>query len=57
MELTPNLVGIILLAQPIPQVLLSSLAGYLSDKINPGLVVTVGMVLITLGIGISPYIL
>ena len=53
MKLTPNLVGIILLAQPVPQVLLSPLAGYLSDKINPGLVVTVGMVLITLGIGIS----
>jgi len=51
MKLTPNLVGMILLAQPVPQVLLSPLAGYLSDKINPGLVVTAGMVLITLGIG------
>jgi len=45
--------GLILLAQPVPQALLSPLAGYLADKLNPGLLVTVGMGLIAFGIGLS----
>ena len=45
--------GLILLAQPVPQALLSPLAGYLADKLNPGLIVTVGMGLIAFGIGLS----
>jgi len=45
--------GLILLAQPITQMFLSPLAGYLADKTNPGVLVTIGMSLITLGIGIS----
>jgi len=50
---TPWEAGLILLAQPIPQVLLSPLAGYLPDKWDPGILVVVGMGLITLGIGVS----
>lgn len=45
--------GLILLAQLITQALLSPLAGYLADRANPGYLVTTGMGLITLGIGIS----
>ncbi|RLE48747.1 MAG: hypothetical protein DRJ31_06515 [Candidatus Methanomethylicota archaeon] len=45
--------GLILLAQPIPQVLLSPLAGYLADKRDPRTLVVVGMGLITSGIGVS----
>jgi len=45
--------GLILLAQPIPQVLLSTLAGYLADKWNPAILATAGMGLIVLGIGAS----
>jgi MFS family permease len=45
--------GLILLAQPIPQMLLSPLAGYLSDKWDPGALAAAGMGLITLGIGVS----
>jgi MFS family permease len=50
---TPWEAGLILLAQPIPQALLSSLAGYLSDKWDPGALAATGMGLIALGIGIS----
>ncbi|MEM2273285.1 MAG: MFS transporter, partial [Candidatus Bathyarchaeia archaeon] len=45
--------GIILLAQPLPQMLLSPMAGHLADKLNPGLLTVVGMTLIVLGIGSS----
>ena len=50
---TPQDAGLILLAQPIPQVLLSPLAGYLADKRNPRTLVAAGMGLIALGIGVS----
>ncbi|MEM1556477.1 MAG: MFS transporter [Candidatus Bathyarchaeia archaeon] len=45
--------GIILLAQPLPQMLLSPVAGHLADKLNPSLLTAVGMALIVLGIGSS----
>jgi len=45
--------GLILLAQPIPQVLLSPITGYLSDRWDPGILVAAGMGLISLGIGVS----
>lgn len=45
--------GLILLAQPLSQMLLSPIAGYLSDKFNPGLLTVIGMILVALGIGSS----
>lgn len=45
--------GLILLAQPLPQMLLSPLAGYLADRLNPSLLVAAGMMLIALGIGVA----
>lgn len=45
--------GLILLAQPLPQMILSPLTGYLADRTNPGILATVGMGLIVLGIGVS----
>lgn len=45
--------GLILLAQPFPQIVLSPVAGYLADKLNPGLLMALGMSLITVGIGLS----
>jgi len=50
---TPWEAGLILLAQPIPQVLLSPLAGYLADKWDPGTLAAAGMGLIAFGIGVS----
>lgn len=50
---TPWEAGLTLIAQPIPQVLLSPLAGYLADKWDPGILVAAGMGLISLGIGVS----
>lgn len=51
--LTPLQTGLVLVAQPLPQVILSPLAGYLADKWEPGILVTIGMALISLGIGLS----
>lgn len=50
---TAGLAGTILLAQPIPQALLSPLAGYLADRSDPGLLAAAGMSFIALGIGTS----
>lgn len=45
--------GIILLAQPLPQMILSPVAGYLADKLSPRLLTAAGMTMIALGIGSS----
>ncbi|MEM1783438.1 MAG: MFS transporter [Candidatus Bathyarchaeia archaeon] len=49
-------VGLILLAQLLPQMLLSPIAGYLTKKIDPNLLAAIGMILIALGIGSSTII-
>ncbi|MEM0027528.1 MAG: MFS transporter [Ignisphaera sp.] len=48
--------GLILLSQPIAQTLLSPIAGHLADRWDPGVLVALGMGLITLGIGASIYV-
>lgn len=48
----PATTGMILLAQPLVQVVISPLAGRLSDSIEPAIIATLGMVFTTLGLGI-----
>ena len=48
--LTPQQAGFILIAQPIIQALLSPLAGWLSDRIEPRIVASVGMAVTSLGL-------
>ncbi|MET1160530.1 MAG: MFS transporter [Thermoprotei archaeon] len=50
---TPFQAGLLLMVQPVFQVLLSPLAGFLADKKNPGVLVVLGVSLITCGLGIS----
>jgi len=46
----PRETGLILMAQPIMMTLLSPLAGKLSDRIQPGIVASIGMAVTTLGL-------
>jgi EmrB/QacA subfamily drug resistance transporter len=48
--LSPALAGLILIAQPVVMVVLSLLAGRLSDRVEPRLVVAVGMGLTAMGL-------
>ncbi|HVP93686.1 MAG TPA: MFS transporter [Methanoregulaceae archaeon] len=48
----PQTTGLILVAQPVVQVLVSPVSGHLSDFIEPRLLATAGMALTTLGLGI-----
>ncbi|MEM3532171.1 MAG: MFS transporter [Candidatus Methanomethyliaceae archaeon] len=48
--LTPQVAGTILVAQPILQALLSPMAGWLSDRIEPGKVASVGIALNAIGL-------
>lgn len=48
--LNPRDAGIILITQPIMQALFSPLAGKLSDKIEPQIVASIGMSLLTIGL-------
>jgi EmrB/QacA subfamily drug resistance transporter len=47
---TPQVAGTILMAQPVVQALLSPLAGWLSDKIDPSKVASVGIALNAIGL-------
>jgi len=49
-KLTPENAGLILIAQPVVQVLFSPFSGKLSDKIEPRIVGSIGLVLTGLGI-------
>ncbi len=49
-SLTPQQAGFILIAQPVVQALLSPLAGWLSDRIEPRIVASVGMAVTSLGL-------
>lgn len=46
----PQLAGTVLVAQPVVQALLSPVAGWLSDKVSPGVVASVGIALNSLGL-------
>ncbi len=48
--LTPQQTGIILIAQPIVQALLSPFAGWLSDRIEPRIVASIGMAVTAFGL-------
>ncbi len=50
--LTPQQAGLILVSQPIVMALLSPLAGKLSDKIEPRIVASIGMMLTVIGLGL-----
>ncbi len=49
-ELTPPNAGLILVSQPIVQAFVAPLSGRLSDRIEPGIVASVGMALIAVGL-------
>jgi EmrB/QacA subfamily drug resistance transporter len=49
-ELTPPNAGLILVCQPIVQAFVAPLSGRLSDRIEPGIVASVGMALIAVGL-------
>jgi MFS family permease len=50
--LSPQVAGLILVAQPIMMALFSPLAGRLSDSVEPRVVASVGMSIITVGLGL-----
>jgi EmrB/QacA subfamily drug resistance transporter len=50
--LSPQTAGMILVAQPIMMALFSPLAGRLSDSVEPRVVASIGMSIITLGLGL-----
>jgi EmrB/QacA subfamily drug resistance transporter len=47
---TPEITGLILILQPVMMAALSPVAGRLSDRIEPGLIASVGMALTTVGL-------
>ncbi len=49
-EMTPTAAGLVLLAQPLIQMISSPFAGRLTDKVNPRFVATIGMLLSVIGI-------
>eukprot|EP01022_Parablepharisma_sp_SALTPOND_P014559 TRINITY_DN19938_c0_g1_i2.p1 TRINITY_DN19938_c0_g1~~TRINITY_DN19938_c0_g1_i2.p1 ORF type:complete len:471 (-),score=190.12 TRINITY_DN19938_c0_g1_i2:481-1893(-) len=49
--LSPSLAGLVLVAQPVMQAVLSPLAGRISDQVQPRLVASLGMGLTALGLG------
>ncbi|MFA4877153.1 MAG: MFS transporter [Methanoregula sp.] len=48
----PQTAGLILIAQPVVQMIVSPAAGHLSDRIEPRVLATAGMAITTVGIGI-----
>lgn len=54
--LTPNNAGMVLVCQPLTQMILSPLAGRLSDKIEPRYTATAGMVLCAVGMSLLSFI-
>jgi MFS family permease len=50
--LSPQTAGLILVAQPIMMALFSPLAGRLSDSVEPRVVASIGMSIITVGLGL-----
>lgn len=52
----PQTTGLILIAQPVVQMIVSPVAGHLSDSIEPRILATVGMVCSTAGLGILMFL-
>jgi len=52
----PQTVGLILIAQPVVQVIVSPAAGHFSDRIEPRILATAGMALTTAGLGILMFL-
>jgi EmrB/QacA subfamily drug resistance transporter len=52
----PQIAGLILIAQPVVQTIVSPAAGHLSDRIDPRILATAGMALTSLGLGILMFI-
>ena len=50
--LPPQTAGIVMIAQPVFQVLLSPIAGRLADRVQPRIIATAGMTLTVIGLGI-----
>ncbi|MEN6442325.1 MAG: MFS transporter [Methanoregula sp.] len=48
----PQTVGLILIAQPVVQMIISPVAGHVSDRIDPRILATAGMGCTTLGLGV-----
>jgi EmrB/QacA subfamily drug resistance transporter len=48
----PQTTGLILIAQPVVQMLVSPVSGYLSDSVEPRVLATTGMVFTTAGLGV-----
>ncbi len=55
--LDPATTGMILLAQPLVQTVVSPLAGKASDSVEPAIIATLGMVMTTIGLGILLFVL
>jgi MFS family permease len=51
-DLGPQEAGLILIAQPIMQATFSPVAGWLSDKVEPRIVASLGMMMTALGLGL-----
>lgn len=54
--LSPQAAGFVLVAQPLVMALFSPLAGRLSDRIEPGIVASIGMGLTTIGLGLFAFL-
>jgi EmrB/QacA subfamily drug resistance transporter len=52
----PQTTGLILIAQPVVQMIVSPAAGHLSDRIEPRILATVGMACTTAGLGILMFL-
>ena len=50
--LDPQTTGLVLLAQPVVQMIVSPVAGHLSDRIEPRVLATAGMAITTAGLGV-----
>jgi EmrB/QacA subfamily drug resistance transporter len=52
----PHTAGLVLICQPVFQAVLSPLAGRLSDRIEPGIIASVGMTMSALGLGVFAFL-
>jgi EmrB/QacA subfamily drug resistance transporter len=52
----PQTTGLILIAQPVVQMIVSPVAGHLSDRIEPRLLATAGMAITTAGLGVLMFL-
>ncbi|MCU7495626.1 MAG: MFS transporter [Ignavibacteria bacterium] len=53
---TPQRAGLVLVAQPVVMMLVSPFAGRLSDRVEPGVLASIGMGLLTLGLFVLAFI-